>query len=432
MNTRAAATQVLYDVIENGRSLSDALPEKLKKFSDKRDQALVQALCYEVCRWFFRLDAVADYLLDKPLKEKDQDIHILLLVGLCQLMEMRIPDYAAVGETVAVTMKFKKIWAKNLVNGVLRQYQRMAEEFKDKIANDEGCLYSHPAWYIGKIKKAWPENWEMILNANNQHPPMCLRVNQQYHSRDNYFKILSETLSGTIVPETTSGIILDAPVDVAELPGFSDGHVSVQDGAAQLAAELLMLEPGQRVLDACAAPGGKTTHILEVQPRLAELVAIDKDESRLVSVRENLQRLHLSANCIAADSGDLDAWWDKNSFDRILLDVPCSASGVIRRHPDIKILRRVTDIATLVNEQKQLLNSIWQCLKVDGILLYASCSVFKDENEKVIEAFLASHPDAKEEKIHAEWGKACSVGRQILPGMHNMDGFYYARLRKVS
>jgi 16S rRNA (cytosine967-C5)-methyltransferase len=440
MNTRAAAALILFEVIHEGYSLSDALTDGLKKFPDKRDQAFIQALCYGVCRWYFRLDAIATLLLDRPMKPKDLDVYVLILMGIYQLSDMRIPDYAAVGETVAATQTLEKLWAKNFVNGVLRQYQRSADELNAIVEKNLSAVYVHPEWLIDKVKRSWPDHWESILDANNQHPPFTLRVNQLVASREDYVKILSEKIASLpeedrcevfSVPEIQSGIILEKAMDVLELPGFSDGSVSVQDAAAQLAAELLMLEPGQSVLDACAAPGGKTAHILEIQPDIAELLAVDHDEHRLDAVCENLQRLKLSADCAAADVGDIAAWWDEKPFDRILLDAPCSASGVIRRHPDIKLLRRASDIPKLAEEQKRILNSLWQTLKPGGILLYATCSIFPEENELVIKDFLEEHADAAEEKINAEWGIECSVGRQILPGMHKMDGFYYARLKKI-
>jgi 16S rRNA (cytosine967-C5)-methyltransferase len=427
MNTRAIATQIILEVVTQGRALS--MPAKLQVSS--LDRAFIQSLCYGVIRWYMQLETIAEQLIQKPLKEKDKDIHVLILVGLYQLIHMRIPDYAAVGETVAATKVFKKVWAKNLVNGVLRQYLRSADEITHKLQNAAVVLYSHPQWMLQKIKHQWPDQWKEILEANNQHPPFALRVNQRVISREQYCSLLTDTVGENhIIPEAHSGVVLKNPVDVLQLPRFAEGGVSVQDGAAQLAAELLLLEPGQRVLDACAAPGGKTSHILEIQPQLSELIAIDCDEIRLESVRENLQRLHLSAQCITSDVGNLSAWWDQKPFDRILLDAPCSASGVIRRHPDIKLLRRESDLIQLVSEQYRIISAVWQALKIGGVLLYATCSIFIEENEQVVRQFLETHTDAKEEKINVEWGKECKVGRQILPGMHGMDGFYYARLRK--
>lgn len=425
MNLRAAAARVLFQVVVEGQSLSECLPQQLSKLTDARDRALLQAICFGVCRWYFRLDAIAQQLLDKPLKEKDQDVYLLLLVGLYQLLDMRIPTYAAVSETVAATKSLKKIWAKALINGVLRQYQRNAEKLSQL------ALDSHPEWFIEKVKKTYPNEWKNILNANNQHPPFSLRVNQQQISREKYLeKISKKEMSATIISETQTGIFLADAVDVTQLPGFSDGMISVQDGAAQLAAELLQLKSGQRVLDACAAPGGKTAHMLEIEPKLAECVVVDNSAARMDTVHENLKRLKLQATCKVADVGNVKSWWDESLFDRILLDAPCSASGVIRRHPDIKLLRRESDIANLAKEQLRLLKAVWTTLKPGGLLLYVTCSIFAEENVQVIKEFLQQQPDAKEEKIAASWGMACEIGRQILPGMNGMDGFYYCSLRK--
>lgn len=438
MNPRLLATHILLNVIEDQHSLSDSLAQALPKLKDPRDRAFVQALCFGVCRSYFRLDEIAKKLLQKPLKENDQDIYLLILIGLYQLIEMRLPDYAAVSETVEVAKSLKKIWAKNLINAVLRNYQRQQARFPQS-------HYSHPNWMIEKLQHDWPNDWQSILDANNQHPPLALRVNQKKLSREEYINKnlhnfeTSPLLEGVAepehrggifpIPETLSGIYLETPMDVHDIPGFMQGELSVQDGAAQLAAELLQVAPEQLVLDACAAPGGKTSHILEITNDI-ELIALDDDAHRLNVVKENLKRLQLSAKYICADAGDPKVWWDKKPFDRILLDAPCSAMGVIRRHPDIKLLRRASDIPNLAKEQSRLLNALWPLLKPNGLLVYATCSVFPDENEQVIQAFLEEHPEAKEEKIKAGWGVSCIVGRQILPGMHGMDGFYYACLRK--
>jgi 16S rRNA (cytosine967-C5)-methyltransferase len=440
MNLRTTATRIMLQVIK-GHSLNDVLPDALTKYSDMRDQRLIQAISYGVCRWYDRLNEFLKFLLTKPLKDKDQDIHCLLLVGLYQLLEMRIPDHAVVAETVAAVRDFKKIWAKNLVNAVLRNFIRQKSELEKTLSKNIAATYSHPEWMIEKIKTSWPNDWHAILNANNQHPPFSLRVNQCHFTRDDYILRLSAGMSAEIIPFTHTGITLAEPVDVKQLPGFEVGDITVQDGAAQLAAELLEVTPTHRILDACAAPGGKTTHILEIISAASQklkisqqypLIAIDSDAGRLQKVQENMLRLKLSANCIAADASDIQSWWDGNLFDRILLDAPCSASGVIRRHPDIKLLRRVTDIAKLVDMQLRLLEALWQVLIPGGLLVYATCSVFPDENTGVLETFLANHPDVTEGKIAAGWGKECTVGRQILPGMHGMDGFYFARLRKPS
>lgn len=429
MNLRAQAANVISKVLA-GHSLTEVLAASMTSLADVRDQALLQAICYGVCRWYFRLIFILNQLLEKPLKSKDADIMALLLVGLYQLSDMRIPAYAALSETVAAVQAFKKSWAKNLVNGVLRHFQRNSEDLLSSAQENLVARFSHPAWMIEKIQQDWPACWETILQDNNQHPPFALRVNQQIMTRDHYLQqLLEKNISAICLPETAAGLYLDHPLNVTELPGFQQGAVSVQDGAAQLAATLLQVAAGHRVLDACAAPGGKTSHLLELAPT-AEVVAIDHDESRLHTLQDNLQRLRVSAICQAADVGDTDAWWDGKLFDRILLDAPCSASGVIRRHPDIKLLRRSSDILALSAEQMRLLQAVWPLLKTNGILLYATCSIFTAENVDVMSAFLANTPNAAEEKITAAWGIPQAVGRQILPGMHNMDGFYYACLRK--
>lgn len=428
-NLRLTAANIINAVTE-GRSLSDCLESTLSNLKDSRDRAFVQAICYGVCRFYSRLDFVLSRLLEKPMKAKDSDVHALILVGLYQLMDMRVAQYAAVDETVNATEKLKKPWARGLVNAVLREYLRRKEQIEAEIPEDEEAQYAHPYWLIDALKEAWPNQWEAILAANNEHPAFALRVNQRHLNRDDYLKKLAEkNISAAPISETQHGIVLEEAVAVDELPGFKKGDISVQDGAAQLAAELMMLEPHQHVLDACAAPGGKLMHILEIEPT-ANCVAVEKDRNRILSIKDNLARLGFDAKIIHADANDTDTWWDGELFDRILLDAPCSASGVIRRHPDIKLLREDDDIPALAEEQFMLLDALWSLLKPGGILLYATCSIFPEENVEVIKQFLADHADAKEEKIVADWGIACEVGRQILPGMHGMDGFYYARLRK--
>jgi len=425
MNLRVVATHVISRVALQGQSLSDVLPEVLAEYKNPKDQAFIQAISYGVCRYYFRLTSIIKLLLEKPLKEKDQDIYILLLIGLFQLTEMRVPPHAAVGETVAAV---KKPWAKGLVNAVLRNFQRHQSEIFAELENNVEFHYAHPRWLIEKIQHAWPHHWQQILTANNQHPPFALRVNQRRQTRSEYLAKLS--CPAHIIPETEAGICLETPLPVTQLPGFLQGDISVQDGAAQLAAELLALAPHQRVLDACAAPGGKTGHILEIQPHLAEVIAIDQNSERLKLVEENLARLRVAqgVQCITADVANVKQWWDGKSFDRILLDAPCSATGVIRRHPDIKLLRRITDIAKLVSEQKRLLEAVWPLLAIDGILVYATCSILPEENEQLLAEFVAAHKEVEVEKITADWGQECQIGRQIFPD--KLDGFYFARLRK--
>ncbi len=427
---RFIAAQIINDVT-NGSSLSERLDHNLLSIHDARDRAFIQAICYGVCRFYSRLDVVLSHLLEKPMKEKDGDIHALLLVGLYQLIEMRVPPHAAVAETVNAASAFKKTWAKGLVNAILREYLRRHEEIQSSISSEIEAQYAHPAWWIHAIQEAWPDHWQAILQANNEHPPFSLRVNRQRISRENYLACLSaQSLEASPIVETDDGVIIETPISVEALPGFAAGDVFVQDGAAQLAAPLMELKKELRVLDACAAPGGKLTHLLEIEPALLSVVAIDKDAKRLLSIKENLTRLKLQAHCICDDILRVEHWWDGELFDRILLDAPCSASGVIRRHPDIKLLRQPEDISALAKTQLQLLQTLWPLLKPGGLLVYATCSIFPEENVEVMQAFLQLHPEVREEKIKAHWGLACEVGRQLLPGENKMDGFYYARLRK--
>lgn len=429
---RVCAALALADVIQSERSLSTAIPGYSEGLSVK-DQALLQELCFGVCRYYQRLTLVAQQFLKKPFKKKDADIEALLYLGIYQLLFTRIPDHAAISATVEASSKLKKVWAKGMLNGVLRNVQRGAASLEQQSwADNDTYMYSHPQWFVEKVKQAWPQGWQTLLHANNAHPPMTLRVNQQRVSRDAYLDALQAL--NTEAHATTyskSGIQLQQPCPVQQLPGFAEGHFSVQDEAAQLAAQLLDLVPGQRVLDACCAPGGKTCHIIESQPHLQEVIALDLEPARMARVQDNLLRLGLTATLKVADAGDLGAWWDRQPFDRILLDAPCSATGVIRRHPDIKLLRRATDIDKLAQLQLHLLSTLWSTLAPGGLLIYATCSVLPDENEQVVERFLQQTVDAEHQPIEAQWGFARPAGRQLLPEHSGGDGFYYARLRKA-
>ncbi len=415
-------------VLQDGQSLTLALDHALKSVESAQDKAFVQAISYGVCRTYHRLDFILNALIDKPLKSLE--VKSLILIGLYQLKYMRVKPHAAVSETVQAARKI--VWAKALINAVLRGYLRKQDDLEQQADEFKTAALSHPNWLIKKIEHDWPKQVETILLENNQPPPMALRVNLTKTTRDDYLQLLIEqNLAANAADFTATGIILDKPVPIEALPKFADGWVSVQDGAAQLAAELLDARPGQRVLDVCAAPGGKTAHILEQQPDIGEMVAVDIDESRMLRVSENLQRLGLQAKLIVADAAKTDDWWDGKPFDRILLDAPCSATGVIRRHPDIKLLRKETDIAALTILQKTILNAIWPLLASGGMLLYATCSVLKKENEEQIQDFLSTHNDAIELPITSdEWGIPGICGRQILTGESSMDGFYYARLVK--
>lgn len=428
-NPRATAVNILFQVIENQRSLTFSSDLDLKN----TPTSLIKELCFGVCRWYFRLTLLADALLGKPLKAKDQDIYLLILLGLYQLLYLRIPEHAAVLETVEAARNLRKPWATALINGVLRTFLRQREALLLRADNTLVGRYAHPQWMCDCIATAWPNHWEAILSANNQYPPLSLRINRLKTTREDYLKKLADAdIPANEVPNTPWAIILQRPQEVTQLPGFHQGQFSVQDSAAQFAASLLMLEPKQRVLDACAAPGGKTTHILETEPELSELIAIDKEESRAKMIKDNVARLCPTPvlKCVVADATQTAHWWDGNCFDRILIDAPCSGTGVIRRHPDIKLLRHIEDIATLAQQQQALLEALWPTLKPGGILLYATCSIFPEENTQVIQAFLAMHTDAQEYEIEGTWGNAMHPGRQIITGQENYDGFYYARLVK--
>ena len=432
MNPRLAAAKALTAVLNGKASLNSSLPLQLDKV-EARDRGLTQDLAFGTARWQPRLSALANKLLQKPFKAADADVEALLLVGLYQLLYTRIPAHAAIGETVGCADKLKKPWAKALLNAVLRNAQRESETLLTELEHDPVVRTAHPRWLQKSLKAFWPEQWEAICAANNAHPPMILRVNRRHHSRDAYLQLLIEAdIEAQPCTFSQDGIVLAEACDVRNLPGFAEGWISVQDEAAQLAADLLDLAPGQRVLDACCAPGGKTCHILEVEPKLAGVVAVDLEAKRLVRVRENLERLGLSAELIAADGRDTATWWDGKPFQRILLDAPCSATGVIRRHPDIKLTRQPDDIAALATLQGELLDAMWPTLEVGGILLYATCSTLPTENTEVIEAFLARTPGARELDIAGQFGIKQPHGRQLLAQEGGHDGFYYAKLIKIA
>lgn len=432
MKARTVAVKVLTEVIHIRTSLSQALPKWLLEFDEDRERAFAQELCYGVLRWLPRLEAVLEVLLDKPLRSRDRDIHCLLLIGVYQLLYLRVADHAAVSETVSVVQQLKKTWAKKLVNGVLRQLQRNKDDIINRIDCRPSARFAHPHWLLEQIQQSWPGHWEQIVVANNQRPPMVLRVNLGATTRQGYLDELRKAgIKADVMLHAASAICLKRPVDVSRLPGFRVGKVSIQDTAAQLAAPLLRLAAGQRVLDVCAAPGGKTLHILESEPDLESLVAVDIDGQRLTKLQENLARIgRRRVKIITADAGQASLWWDNEPFDRILLDAPCSASGVIRRHPDIKILRQPTDIKALCIRQQTILDAVWPRLHTGGILLYVTCSILPQENERQIAAFMQQHTDAKHIAIEVGWGIERAFGHQILPGDDNMDGFYYACLEK--
>ncbi|MCX4192477.1 16S rRNA (cytosine(967)-C(5))-methyltransferase RsmB [Methylophaga sp. OBS1] len=428
-SARSVAARILVGVMSEQRSLTAVLAEHIKQV-EERDRGFCQQLCYGVIRWQPRLTLIANKLLKKPLKSKDADILALLLIGLYQLRELKTPPHAAISETVNAAKQLGKQWAGGLLNACLRNYQRQQNDIDAAVETNAHARFAHPRWLLERYQLDWPEQWQQICEANNQQPPMMLRVNRQQCDRDHYLRLLAEEgIEAQALDTGNTAILLANPCDVHKLPGFFDGMASVQDGAAQRVAELLAIQPGQRVLDACAAPGGKTGHILEQAPE-NEVIALDISDKRLQAIADNLSRLNLSASLVATDAADTGLWWDGEAFDRILVDAPCTGSGVIRRHPDIKLLRRPEDIDQLAETQKQLLDNLWPLLKPGGLMVYTTCSAFKQENEQQIEAFLQRHPDAAEVRPDRPPAQPRPFGFQRLPGDDVMDGFYYACLQR--
>lgn len=436
-DTRAFAAQRLVPVLNGKGSLSSLDAELASSAIKERDRGFVKALCFGVCRAHPRLDALASQLLRQPMKQRDTDIQALLLIGLYQILHMRVPPHAAVSETAGAARALGKPWATRVLNGCLRRFQRESVALQAKVDRDAPVALWHPNWLLLEFRDAWPDAWRAICEANNEAGPMTLRVNRRHASREAYLQRL-ETAGLDAAPcrFAEDGIQLETPCDVTQLPGFAEGDVSVQDESAQLCADLLTPalagDDRQRVLDACAAPGGKTAHLLERFD--VNLTALDVDPTRLQRVSSTLQRLGLEATLQAADASDPAAderWWDGQPFDAILLDAPCSGTGVIRRHPDIKLARRHSDVAELAALQARLLDALWPKLAPGGTLLYATCSVLSAENSAQIEAFLSRTPDAVADMPDdLDWGQAAGHGRQLLPTPAGHDGFFYARLRK--
>jgi 16S rRNA (cytosine967-C5)-methyltransferase len=419
-NERVQALQILTQVIGHHSTLAQGLSAATP---------MTKELCFGVCRHYIRLSMIADLLVDK--RPKSIEVWVAIVMGLYQLHYMQLPDYAVVKETVAVLEKIKKNWAKGLVNAVLRAFCRQHQQLVASLADNPQFLYGHPKHLAHRLQQSWPNDWQNIMLANDMHPPMTLRVNVNKSSVSEYLSVLAQNkIPAQAHPVVSSAIILTTPCDVRSLPGFAEGWVSVQDAAAQLAVPLLALKPGLRILDACCAPGGKTCHILESEAHLSTCVALDVDERRLKRVHENLKRQQVQAQVLKGDALQPGQWWDKQLFDRILLDAPCSATGVIRRHADIKLLRTDDEIATIVRLQYKMLRILWPLLAPQGILVYATCSVLPEENEQQIAQFVAEHDGCQVLPIMCEWGQDTGHGRQILPGDQGMDGFFYSVLVK--
>lgn len=426
---RVVAAKILERVI-SGQSLTRQLELQGGDVAPN-EKAILAEIVYGSCRWYHRLDAVLAVLLKKPLRARDLVIHSLLITGLYQLQFMRVKPHAVVAETVNAVRQLKKPALAGLVNGVLRSFQRDGESILAELDKDPVTRYSLPPWLLGKLKKHWPDHWQTVVSALLEAPPLTLRVNRRVSDAARYQQRLQQAgMSGYLLDGVASALVLEQPVGVDRLPGFADGDVSVQDGGAQLAALLLDVRDGEEVLDACAAPGGKTGHLLE-QGEIA-LTAMDEDEARLERVRQNLERLKLDARVLAGDAADATEQWADRHYDAILLDVPCSATGVIRRHPDIKLLRQPEDIGRLAQLQQRILENAWATLKPGGRLLYVTCSLMPEENDVQVANFIKKHNNARVMKINPGVEHVtCNHGIQLLPGLAQTDGFYYALLGRA-
>lgn len=433
LDTRAMAATAIAETLVRGTKIDGVLEQLVAESFGSRDKAFVRELCYGTLRWYYRFDYIADRLLSKPLHRRDRDVHALLLCGLYQLEHMRVPDHAAVSSCVHAARALGKPWAARVVNAILRRYQRERSPLMASAMTHPAARYAHPEWLIEIIKRDWPMHWEAVLEANNQRPPLHIRVNLRRLARARYLQQLHDAgrHSGAAGMVDT-GVWLEEASSTEQIPGFAEGIVSVQDFAAQLAAPLLAAGNDDRVLDACSAPGGKTAHILESTPDIGTLISLDQSAQRLDKLKANLLREGLHAIAIQGDACHPDQWWDGKLFDKILLDAPCSATGVIRRHPDIKICRKPAQLPGFAATQRSLLEALWPLLGRNGRLLYSTCSVLRRENDAVIEDFINNHNDARPVPIDAPWGLPTAFGRQTLPGgPGNTDGFYYALLDRV-
>ena len=425
---RSLAILVCDDVINHGKNLGEALETHTQaKDIPAIDRGFIQTLSYGILRWYWQLEDELSPLLKKPLRNKERLVKYTLLAGIFQIKHLRTPDHAAVSDTVKCCQILGKSWAKNLVNACLRSYLRQDKELNDQTEN---VHFSHPTWMQEQLQQAWPSYVKDILNANNQTAPLCLRVNQQFCSVVDYLKLLSDNnIEATKDPYSPIGIRFKNSVPVSALPHFYDGWVSVQDTASQQILKFLDIHSEQRILDACAAPGGKTSLILENAPSDVSMHALDINANRNTKLNETLKRLKLNATIIAGDASN-DQWWDNVLYQRILVDAPCSGLGIIRRHPDIKHLRQKAHLDELHQSQQNILKNCWQLLEKGGLLLYTTCSILPSENEQQIKYFLEHTSDAKVMPIQHPTALKQDYGYQTLPGISDMDGFYYCLLQK--
>lgn len=427
VDLRADTTWVVFQVLETGKSSREALALAQARHS-KKDSAWLQEMALGIFRHLPQLQIWLRQLLDKPLKGDKKIIEHLLLLGFYQQAFSRVSDHAAVSATVNAAEALGGRGLKGLINAILRNFQR--QQLHTQKSHDPIIESGLPKWLYKRIERAYPDKLTSIVEAMNSPAPLWLRVNKHTCSVDQFKEALTTAgIEFTLSAFHPDAVILVGRRAIPTLPGYHEGWFSVQDGAAQLATPLLKLNENQRVLDCCAAPGGKSAHILETQENLHRFIALDHDQARLNRMKENLSRLQLSATLLCANAADVSSWWDGEPFDRILLDAPCSATGVIRRHPDIRWLRKATDIDALSQLQYQILSNLWKTLKPGGLLIYATCSILPSENTAQVEKFLSEHSDAKLVTMEIQHSPT-DIGRQILPGEQQMDGFYYARLIK--
>lgn len=422
--TRVLAAKVLDAVVHRGRSLKAELGKVLPQLPDPRDRALLEAMCFGALRQRARYDAALQLWLQKPLGDKDGELRALLLAGFAQIDAMGLPPHAALSVTVEAARALGRPHQAGMVNALLRRAQREGFPTADPAA-------AWPAWLRKKINLEWGDHAAAIFEASAHAAPLWLRVNRLQGTRDEYAARLHDAAIACAADDALPDALrIDAPVAVTALPGFAEGAASVQDGSAQQVADALSPAPGARVLDACAAPGGKAAHLLERDPAL-RLLALDVDPRRLNRVRETLARTGGVAEFRSVDAADVQTWWDGEPFDAVLLDAPCTATGIVRRQPDVLLHRTPEDLASLIALQSRLLDSVWRVVRPGGVLVYATCSILKDENEFQVEAFLKRTPHARAEPLDAGYGHAAGPGRQRLPGESGMDGFFYARMLKL-
>jgi 16S rRNA (cytosine967-C5)-methyltransferase len=424
-DTRALAAQALADIALRGMSLREAMEQKAPRLRDPRDRALLMALLSDGSRWWLRFDAALDRLLDKPLRRKEPEVHALLVLGLVQLEVLQLQDYAAVAATVEAARALNRPRLAGLVNAILRRWQREREALLAALDAEPQTRYAMPFWLAKTIAADWPAQQAAVLADSNREPPLMLRANRRRVTRDALLEQLhAEGYQADPHPWLADGIVLPQSSDVTRMPGFHQGLFAVQDGAAQVAADIADVRDGQRVLDACAAPGGKACHLLE-RADMA-LTALEFDATRATRIRQNLDRLGLQADVRVGDAGNPSGWWDGKPFDRILIDAPCSATGVLRRRPDVRLHRRASDIDALVAQQQRILAALWPLVAPGGRLVYITCSLLRSENEAVVDGFFAGRDDARAVPLTLPAGQAAATGWQILPGDGDLDGMYYA------